>query len=675
MAEVFGIATGVLQVAGFGAALGGTLLKCAREIRNANKELKAIAVQVEATSRSLDAVGALLRDPETKDFHTPKLYDDTNAVSQGCHEVFCELNKAVNSFEAKSGKSRYQISLVARMQWPLSSARLLDLQKVLKNYSGVLHLMLAVLQIVEGRRAATKEELRGLEVQLRSLVVSNNKLSESNKSLSDTIAAITQRPPGFEHAPSVNLMSLGPALTTAQIQNNQGINLMATSPFQATSPTAIPVSTSQDQVGDQLQRCMEAVQELANSISSAMGAWQGQVKPGSSDIHGSFAKVMTHLNQLPQRLQCSSCLRCVTWSELNSIGSVTDPAKTCTCFTKDSSNWRAVGTQDINEDVNALKDEDNDQKAHDVVTGRLVYGYIKDDDTGSSSSSLVIEESDDDETHRRLERQLRRDEDRERVRRERDDLKATPSTTPASTGRPSLRTSRTTPVRIFRNLDSRRQHFQETSPPRPQQYDSAGSHKNASPPLAPEASIGFNDDPGVYTRSNLSSPGCSSPQGTSYSQPHQQPQNVAQRQNYSLPPPPQHQHEDQLRYQRSVTSATYIPSADSYGPGVGIPVLDDIYDGRLSSGPSSWARQSASPKKRRDSDPVRMPEVPRTNINSTDGRPKVFNCIEIHRSSNRPKPAIGTDTSEDADAPFAIHTLLARWVGKDAGDLVMSADE
>lgn len=154
MAEVFGVATGVLQVAGFGAALGGTLLKCAREIRNANKELETIAVQVEATSKSLDAVGALLRDPDTKDIHTPKLYEDTNAVSKGCHEVFCELHKAMNAFETKSGKSRYQLTMMARLQWPLSSARLVELQQVLKHYSEVLHLMLAVLQIVEGRRAA-----------------------------------------------------------------------------------------------------------------------------------------------------------------------------------------------------------------------------------------------------------------------------------------------------------------------------------------------------------------------------------------------------------------------------------------------------------------------------------------------------------------------------------------
>lgn len=91
-------------------------------------------------------------DQDTKDFHTPKLYEDTNAVSKGCHEVFCELETAVNAFENKSGK--FKLTVTARLQWPLSSARILDLQKFLKNYGDMLHLMLAVLQIVEGRRAA-----------------------------------------------------------------------------------------------------------------------------------------------------------------------------------------------------------------------------------------------------------------------------------------------------------------------------------------------------------------------------------------------------------------------------------------------------------------------------------------------------------------------------------------
>jgi hypothetical protein len=89
-------------------------------------------------------------DPETRAFHTSKLYKDTRAVSNGCDEIFCQLDKAIRKFNNDGPK----MSLLARLQWPLSSTKLAESLKILKNYSNVLHLMLAVLQIVEGRRAA-----------------------------------------------------------------------------------------------------------------------------------------------------------------------------------------------------------------------------------------------------------------------------------------------------------------------------------------------------------------------------------------------------------------------------------------------------------------------------------------------------------------------------------------
>jgi hypothetical protein len=150
MAEAFGLAAGVLQVADFGAELGSTLWTCAKRIRHANKELEALAGQVDATAKCLGSVGNLLEDPETRAFHTSKLYKDTRAVSNGCDEIFCQLDKAIRKFNNDGPK----MSLLARLQWPLSSTKLAESLKILKNYSNVLHLMLAVLQIVEGRRAA-----------------------------------------------------------------------------------------------------------------------------------------------------------------------------------------------------------------------------------------------------------------------------------------------------------------------------------------------------------------------------------------------------------------------------------------------------------------------------------------------------------------------------------------
>lgn len=152
MAEAFGLAAGVLQVAGFGAEVGGALFKCAKKLHNASKELEAIAGQVEITSLSLRRVDELLRDPATEALHTPKLYEDTNTVSDGCHEVFRELDKSVKAYEAKSNGGKMKI--LTRTRWLFDSGRLMELGKVLRHYNDVLHLMVSVMTIVEGRRAA-----------------------------------------------------------------------------------------------------------------------------------------------------------------------------------------------------------------------------------------------------------------------------------------------------------------------------------------------------------------------------------------------------------------------------------------------------------------------------------------------------------------------------------------
>ena len=91
MAEILGVAAGVLQVASFGAEVSSTL-KCAKKFHNASKELEEIANQVDTTPLSLRQVRALLEDPATKALRTQKLYDDTKTVSDGCFDVFHELD-------------------------------------------------------------------------------------------------------------------------------------------------------------------------------------------------------------------------------------------------------------------------------------------------------------------------------------------------------------------------------------------------------------------------------------------------------------------------------------------------------------------------------------------------------------------------------------------------------
>lgn len=152
MAEAFGLAAGVLQVASFGAEVGSTLWRCAKKFQNASKELEDAASQVETIALSLRRVDALLQDPSTKALHTPKLYEDTAAVSDGCNEVFRELDKYVKGFESKSSSGK--MTMLSRARWTFDGDKVRGLGQVLRRYNDVLHLMISVMAIVEGRRAA-----------------------------------------------------------------------------------------------------------------------------------------------------------------------------------------------------------------------------------------------------------------------------------------------------------------------------------------------------------------------------------------------------------------------------------------------------------------------------------------------------------------------------------------
>jgi len=151
MAE-FGLAAGVLQVITFGTEVSSTIIRCAQKFRNASTELEEVAGHVDMTVKSLRQVDALLNDPATKALHTQKLYDDTKRVSDGCKEVFDELDRYVKSVEFKSGSGK--MSALSKGRWIFDSSKIQKLGQVLRRYSEVLHLLLSVMAIVEGRRAA-----------------------------------------------------------------------------------------------------------------------------------------------------------------------------------------------------------------------------------------------------------------------------------------------------------------------------------------------------------------------------------------------------------------------------------------------------------------------------------------------------------------------------------------
>lgn len=176
-----------------------------------------------------------------------------------------------------------------------------------------------------------------MEANLQYLAISNRDLSNSNKSLTDTIAAISR-------AASIDSILTGtrsPApVTSAANTQETPQNLRVTSLIAIPSVDLPPVrprkAVPSTQATYHLQRCMESVQELARTNTSALEALHGQQQNGSSDIHGSYERLATDLKQLPPGVQCVHCARSVAWPQLQSAKLGIGQVGACICMSQTS---------------------------------------------------------------------------------------------------------------------------------------------------------------------------------------------------------------------------------------------------------------------------------------------------------------------------------------------------
>jgi len=190
----------------------------------------------------------------------------------------------------------------------------------------------------------SSEELRALGTSLDRLTLSNEKLSESNKTLTGLLYSKKEQPR------KVQLDANGSNLASAS--NIPSLDGLHASPFVTTlALPALPTATtsppgeweppSPDPTHDHLQRCMASVQALAQSIASAMSAWQGQANLGDTDIHDSHARLVADLAKLPHDLECLQCSGRVPWSQFDLVRAATESLGTCTCTGRSSStHWR-----------------------------------------------------------------------------------------------------------------------------------------------------------------------------------------------------------------------------------------------------------------------------------------------------------------------------------------------
>ena len=150
MAEPFGIATGVLQVAGIGAELGSALWKCSNDIPHAHRDIGEIAAEVRHTSNVVGSIGSLLAQQDASEKSgTATFTDEARSCLRDrlkdCQSAFFQLDEALRSARQPLGYRKLAIS--GRWKWPLSKATTVALQGKLKGLTALLSLMLQVLDL------------------------------------------------------------------------------------------------------------------------------------------------------------------------------------------------------------------------------------------------------------------------------------------------------------------------------------------------------------------------------------------------------------------------------------------------------------------------------------------------------------------------------------------------
>jgi hypothetical protein len=180
-----------------------------------------------------------------------------------------------------------------------------------------------------------------LGASLDRLTVSNESLSQSNKNPTDILNSKDQ--PSRESSQSV-IATLTLSTERPQLDRpdrSSVVSGLALPDLPNTGSLGPRQSLPVDATYDQLQRCMDSVQELAKTIARAMSAWQGHEKSGNSNIHGSHAKVVAELTKLPAELECKECTGHVPWSQFDLARAATESLGTCICVGRTlAAHWR-----------------------------------------------------------------------------------------------------------------------------------------------------------------------------------------------------------------------------------------------------------------------------------------------------------------------------------------------
>lgn len=141
MAELFGIATGAMQVAD----AGTKLVKYLSSVQTAPRAIEAIAEEVRQTAIALQSLGELLKSDNAATTCTSKVLQDARAVFDGCKSTFADLKDLIKPGGRFCDSETGGLTFAARWTYPFKSTKIGLLRTTLASQKHTLMLMLSVL--------------------------------------------------------------------------------------------------------------------------------------------------------------------------------------------------------------------------------------------------------------------------------------------------------------------------------------------------------------------------------------------------------------------------------------------------------------------------------------------------------------------------------------------------
>ncbi|KAK5733004.1 hypothetical protein LTR17_010011 [Elasticomyces elasticus] len=169
MAEVLGLVSAFLTLAGAGARLGMTLYTIADGVGSAGREARLIADEVSLFSQALTALSKSL---ERKTSQTARLHTIAHELSASCQATLVELSALAEELSLPGGKKRRKLpALVGKIKWMLQKPKVAFLRSSISSFKSTLILLVASMDYTEAVDRHAPDNICGpLRIQVESLV-------------------------------------------------------------------------------------------------------------------------------------------------------------------------------------------------------------------------------------------------------------------------------------------------------------------------------------------------------------------------------------------------------------------------------------------------------------------------------------------------------------------------